>query len=117
MGDSYEKVKESERVEAIRERARIIVEAEKRFPKSHRYHCFMHYVEAVDSAGPLEEIMWEGVTKRVTLKMKTEIDRLDDGLVEMKNELVQMNGKLEDELVQIKSEMSSKLQMILDRLN
>jgi hypothetical protein len=37
MGDSYEKVKESERVEAIRERARIVVEMEKRFPKSHRY--------------------------------------------------------------------------------
>ena len=44
MGDSYEKVKESERVEAIRERAMIIVEEEKRFPKSHRYHNFMHFV-------------------------------------------------------------------------
>ena len=42
MGDSYEKVKESERVEAIRERARIIVEMEKRFPKSHRYLSLIH---------------------------------------------------------------------------
>ena len=41
MGDSYEKVKESERVEAFRERARIIVETEKRFPQNYQI-CFIN---------------------------------------------------------------------------
>ena len=57
MADSYEKVKESERVEAVRERARIIVESEKRFPKSHRYYRFMHFVEAVDSTEVPQDMM------------------------------------------------------------
>ena len=37
MGDSYEKVKESERVQALRERAQIIVEAERTNPSWHTY--------------------------------------------------------------------------------
>ena len=58
MGDSYEKVKESEHVEAIRERARIIVEEEKRFPKSHRYHRFMHFVRQLSGADVLEAVLF-----------------------------------------------------------
>merc|ERR1712185_891874 len=51
MGDSYEKVKESERVEALRERAQIIVEAERTHPNRQNYHEYMHVVEAADSSG------------------------------------------------------------------
>ena len=80
MGDSYEKVKESERVEAIRERARIVVEMEKRFQKSHRYHRFMHFVEVADVAGRPHEVAWEGVTRRVTEVMRAETSQLDGKL-------------------------------------
>ena len=48
MGDSYGKVKESERVQALRERAQIIVEAERRNPSWHKYHKYMHIAEAAD---------------------------------------------------------------------
>lgn len=107
MGDSYEKVKESEHVEAVRERARIIMEAERRFPTSHHYHRFMHFVEPVDSA-TVKETMWEGATKRVNQMMRAEIDRLDD-------ELVQMKSDLNSELVQMKRELNRKLDMLLER--
>ena len=63
MGDSYEKVKEGERFEAFRERARIIVETEKRFPKYHRYHRFMHFVEAADSTDESQKVQWEKCDK------------------------------------------------------
>ena len=105
MGDSYEKVKESERVEAIRERARIIVEAEKRSPKSHRYHRFMHFVEATGSTGKLQEqeLAWEGVTRRVTEMVRTRTDRLEH--------------KLDDELTKVKSEMNCKLELLDSKLD
>ena len=122
MGDSYEKVKESERVEGIRERARIIVEAEKRFPKSHRYHRFMHFVELVDSISKSQHVAWEGVTRRVTEVVATRSDRLDGELSQMKSVQVETNNKLEllvGELAQMKSENSeitNKLELILDRM-
>ena len=89
MGDSYEKVKESERVEAVRERARIIVESEKRFPKSHHYYCFMHFVEAADSTEVPQDTMWEGVTKRVTGMLAARSEQQDRDLAELKSEMIE----------------------------
>ena len=124
MGDSYEKVKESERVEAVRERARIIVETEKRFPKSHRYYRFMHFMEAADSTEvPQDMMQWEGVTKRVTDMLAARSDQQDRELAELKVDMAQtkseMNSKLEalgSKLAQTQSELSSKLELVLDRL-
>ena len=133
MGDSYEKVKDSERVEAIRERASIIVDAEKWFPKSHQYARFMHVVEAVSSAGKLQEMEWEGVTKRVSQMLSLEVGRLeqnqqelDDKMIELDGKMIELDGKmieLNSQNEQLKSEMNSKfeqmelrLEMILDRL-
>ena len=107
MGDSYEKVKESERVEAIRERARIIVEMEKRFPKSHRYHRFMHYVEVADAVGRPQEMAWEGVTKRVTEMMRVETSQLQS----------QLQSQLESELVELKGEMNTKFELLDSKLD
>lgn len=108
MGDSYEKVKESERVEAIRERAQIIVEHEKRFPRSHQYHRFMHYLEAVDSTGSSAKVVWEGITMRLARMITTETDRLDSDLAAVKGELVEVKGKL--------VEVNGKLDLILEGL-
>ena len=112
MADSYEKVKESERVEAIRERARIVVEQEKRFPTSHRYHRFMHFVEITDSSGKEQQMEWEGVTKRMTQTLSLEVGRLegkiDKELVELKNEL---NNKIDSKF----ELLNGKLDMLLDR--
>ena len=75
MGDSYEKVKESEWVQALRERAQIIVEAERTHPSWHKYHRYMHIAEAADisSSGARRDMEWEGITGRVKqlLEMQT----------------------------------------------
>ena len=67
VGDSYEKVKESERMQALRERAQIIAEAERTHPSWHRYHRYMHIAEAADisSSGARRDLEWEGITGRV----------------------------------------------------
>ena len=109
MGDSYEKVKESERFEAARERARIIVDTEKRFPKSHRYHRFMHFVEAADASGKSKEVVWEGVTRRVTEIVTTRTDQVKS---EMNSKLELLDSKLE----LLDNKLDGKLQMILNRL-
>ena len=123
MGDSYEKVKESERVEALRERSRIIVEIEKRSPKSHQYHRFMHFVEPADLKSKSQEIVWEGVTRRVNQVIATEIatvcDRQDDleGKLDTKFEMLDTKvSRLDGELVEMKTELNSKLDMLLNRL-
>ena len=106
MGDSYEKVKESERVEAIRERARIVVEMEKRSPKSHRYHRFMHFVEMADTAGRRHEIAWEGVTRRVTDVMRTETSQLES----------ELNTKLNTKLELMDNGMKNKFELMDTKL-
>ena len=59
MGDSYEKVKETERVQALHERAKIIVDMELQHPTWHSYPRYMHIAEAADEYGvPLPE--WVG---------------------------------------------------------
>ena len=64
MGDSYEKVKETERVQALHERAKIIVDMEIQHPGWHEYPKYMHIAEAADEYGvPLPE--WAGITGRV----------------------------------------------------
>eukprot|EP01051_Picozoa_sp_SAG22_P022057 SAG22_NODE_5132_length_1080_cov_1.033639_1_plen_120_part_00 len=118
MGDSYEKVKMSEHVEAIRERARIVVAQERRFPRSHRYHRFMHFVEAVDSSGKDQEIVWEGVTKMLSLEvgrleeeLNSKIDKIDSKFELLDGKSDMLVGRLDKEL----AEMNRKLDMLLDR--
>ena len=123
MADSYEKVKESERVEGIRERARIVVEQEKRFPTSHRYHRFLHFVETTDSSRKEHEMAWEGVTKRVSQTLSLEVGRLegrlegkiDKELAELKDELSSRIELMDKELIGLKDEVNRKLDTLLDR--
>ena len=100
-----EKVKENERVEALRERAQIIVESERTHPGAHQYHKYMHIAQATDASDGMKQLEWEGITGRVKQ------------LLELQDERV--NRKLEllgGELAQIKREVNSKLELILDRL-
>ena len=90
MGDSYGKVKESERVQALRERAQIIVEAELAHPSWHKYHTYMHIAEAADKASETvtsESLEWEGITGRVKqllLPIKAESSKIKTELQEVK---------------------------------
>lgn len=134
MGDSYQKVKESEHLEGIRERARIIVQQEKRFPKLQRYHPFMHFVEVVDSAKRFDERVWEGVTKRVSQMMSLEVGRLEENQhrlernqLEAQHELrqeldckmIELNGKMDTKFEKMDRKLDLvqlQLETILDRL-
>ena len=97
MGDSYGKVKESERVQALRERAQIIVEAELAHPSWHKYHAYMHIVEAADKAsetGTSPSLEWEGITGRVKqllLPIKAESSKIK---TELKTELQEVKATL-----------------------
>jgi hypothetical protein len=85
MSDSYEKVKESERVEALQERARIIVEAERAHPSWNKYHKYMHIVEAADSSQDRTAgVEWEGITDRVKQLLEMQ-DRRTKHLLEMQD--------------------------------
>ena len=87
MGDSYGKVKESERVQALRERAQIIVEAELTRPSWHKYHKYMHIAEAADIAsdtGMSPSLEWEGITGRVKQLLKAENSKIKTELQEVK---------------------------------
>ena len=115
MGDSYEKVKESERLEAIRERARIIVEQEKWFPRSHRYHRYMHFVEAVDT-GRSAEREWEGVTNRVSQLLDLKVNRLEQHHQELDGKIAELSTQLNSKIDNKFELLESKLEIILDKL-
>ena len=93
MGDSYEKVKESERVQALRERAQIIVEAELTRPSWHKYHKYMHIAEAADIAsdtGMSPSLEWEGITGRVKQLLKAENSKIKAELQEVRTNQIEM---------------------------
>ena len=117
MGDSYEKVKESERVQALRERAQIIVEAERTNPSWHKYHKYMHIAEAADvsTSGAQKNIEWEGITGRVkqllelqTAEVKAETAELKaetaDAKVERAELKAEFKAELKMELAEVKAE-------------
>ena len=103
MGDSHEKVKESERVEALRERAQIIVEAEKTHPTRHKYHKYMHFVEAADSSGPAPQ-EWEGITGRMKQLLEVQDKKIDE-----------INGKI-DALQAAQDDINKNMEKILEIL-
>ena len=64
MADSYEMVKEHEKVEALHERAKMIADMELLHPGWHRFSTYMHVCEAADEDSGLEP-EWAGVAGRV----------------------------------------------------
>ena len=54
MADSYEMVKEHEKVEALHERAKMIADMELLHPGWHRFSTYMHVCEAADEDSGLE---------------------------------------------------------------
>ena len=108
MGDSYEKVKESERVQALQEWAQIIVEAERTHPSWHKYHEYMHVAEAADTStsdagGRNSE--WEGINTGRLKQLNAETADL------VKAE----NAKIKAETVKIKAEVKAETAEVTQR--
>ena len=117
MADSYEKVKESERFEALRERARIIVEMEKRFSKSHQYHRFMHFVEPTESTEQSQEVVWEGVTKRVGQMMRAETSKLEQALASVVSRQDSLEGEMNTKFKLLEDLMNDQFEMLGNKLD
>ena len=122
MGDSYGKVKESERVQALRERAQIIVEAELTRPSWHKYHKYMHIAEAADIAsdtGMSPSLEWEGITGRVKQLLspiKAENSKIKAELQEVKTNQANITKEMAANQANVTKEleaMDAKLEAIL----
>ena len=120
MGDSYEKVKEHDKVEALHERAKMIVEMELQHPNWHTFCEFMHVVEAADEdSKPAQE--WQGIIGRVkqlleplathTKATNSKVQQLEQGIAEVRQE---MAGRM-DEMAGRMDEMRDLMQLLLDR--
>ena len=111
MGDSYEKVKESERVQALRERAQIIVEAERRNPSWHKYHKYMHIAEAADISisSAQKNVEWEGITGRVKQLLEMKTAEVKAETAEAKVERAELKAELKAELAEVKLELKAEL--------
>ena len=88
MADSYEMVKEHEKVEALHERAKMIADMELLHPGWHRYSEYMHICEAADEDSALEP-EWSGVAGRVKVL-------LSEASSDIKAELRSEMAKAED---------------------
>ena len=73
----------------------------------------------MDSAGKFQEMVWEGVTRRVSQMLTLEVGRLEQNQQELDEKMKELNTQN----TQMKKEMNSKfeqleckLEMILDRL-
>ena len=99
MADSYEMVKEHEKVEALHERAKMIADMELLHPGWHRFSTYMHVCEAADEDSGLEP-EWAGVAGRVKVL-----------LGEVKSELQHEMARAED-VAAAKDEMRQDLVLL-----
>ena len=109
MGDSYEKVKEHEKVNALHERAKMIVEMELQNPSFHTFFEFMHVVEAADEDSK-PALEWEGITGRV----EQLLEPLGNKVQQLDGRMDEMTGKL-DETTDKLDEMRDLLKLLLAR--
>ena len=94
MGDSYEKVKEGETVEGIKERAKTVVDMELRYPLMHDYPKYMCICEGAEDDTDLPK-PWAGIGGRViseTIKVVSRVSALDE---DMKSGLEDVNTRME----------------------
>ena len=99
MGDAYSKVKESELVEGLHERANIIVNHERLFPRRQTYCRYLHVAEAV-----AEDEMhdpWDGLGGRIKAlrrEVETKMAKLEAGQADM----AAGQARLEADMVDLK---------------
>eukprot|EP01043_Picozoa_sp_COSAG02_P127860 COSAG02_NODE_65268_length_258_cov_0.968553_1_plen_85_part_11 len=75
MGDSYEKVKEREYVEGVRERAITVVDMELRFPTMHEFPKYMLICEGVELDAKLHD-PWSGIGGKIMQETSRTMARL-----------------------------------------
>ena len=101
-------VKENETIEALHERAKIIVDMELLWPDGmwwlgqHEFGTYLHILSKKDAGGYNDPQPWEGITGRVkqeTNRMLKEVKRNNEMLEkELSNKLEAETGHLNDKL-------------------
>ena len=101
MADSYEMVKEHEKVEALHERAKMIADMELLHPGWHRFSTYMHVCEAADEDSGLEP-EWSGVAGRVkvllaesTQQLQLRMDQQQQEVAALRSEVTATNALLQ----------------------
>ena len=104
MADSYEMVKEHEKVEALHERAKMIADMELLHPGWHRYSEYMHICEAADEDSALEP-EWSGVAGRVKVLLS---EASSDIKAELRSDLAKAEdvAELRSDVSALKTEMA-----------
>ena len=119
MADSYEMVKEHEKVEALHERAKMIADMELLHPGWHRYSEYMHICEAADEDSALEP-EWSGVAGRVKVllsdvkaelrsdvsAMQTEMAKAED-VAELQSRVDILASEVKSDVAALSSDLSS----------
>ena len=134
MADSYEMVKEHEKVEALHERAKMIADMELLHPGWHRYSEYMHICEAADEDSALEP-EWSGVAGRVKVllsdvkaelrsdvsAMQTEMAKAED-VAELQSRVDILASEVKSDMAALSSDLSSlkedlaSVQVLLQKL-
>ena len=126
MADSYEMVKEHEKVEALHERAKMIADMELQHPGWHRYSQYMHICEAADEASGLEpegagvagrvKVLLAGATERTSQEgaaVQSDVAAVQGGMAELKGDVSAVHGdvaelmQLKDDVSQLKADMGT----------
>ena len=102
MADSYEMVKEHEKVEALHERAKMIADMELQHPGWHRYSQYMHICEAADEDSGLEP-EWAGVAGRVKVLLAGATERTSQQVAAVQGDV----AELKDDVSQLKADMGT----------
>ena len=114
MADSYEMVKEHEKVEALHERAKMIADMELLHPGWHRYSEYMHICEAADEDSALEP-EWSGVAGRVKVllsdvkaELRSDLAKAED-VAAMKLEMAKAEevAELRSDVALVKQDLSA----------
>jgi len=114
MADSYEMVKEHEKVEALHERAKMIADMELLHPGWHRYSEYMHICEAADEDSALEP-EWSGVAGRVKVllsnanaELRSDMAKAED-VAAMKLEMAKAEevAELRSDVALVKQDLSA----------
>ena len=91
-------------MEALRERAQIIVEAERTHPGQHKYHTYMHFAEAADSSEPAPQ-EWEGITGRMKQLLGGKIDEVEEKIDQVKAEVKEVRAEVKAQVMKLDADM------------
>ena len=112
MADSYEMVKEHEKVEALHERAKMIADMELLHPGWHRYSEYMHICEAADEDSALEP-EWSGVAGRVKVllsdvkaELRSDMAKAED-VAEVQSRVDILASEVKSDVAALSSDLSS----------